>query len=232
MSSKPKLRIFVTPDKVQKGQMLAIQAFIFDSHTNEPLPYKKIYMQILDEKGIEVWPLSTMAENTDSMEKLISTAQLEGGRYQVRVSPSRNLSPMAYTFFEIEKTFDVVPLIPLVLLGIPTSSKHKKIESDFVAPRPRVYVEFMTFETELDSKVCPICLNFAGRTYRANESIPIIGPPELGGETHWGCRCKFGIQTNFKRKQEMQAQLENIYDVYQAAKIATQYFNESKEVIV
>ena len=100
---RPRLRVVTTPDKITRGQMMAVQAYIFDPDTGLPIIYNRIYMEIIDKHGVPVWPLSTIAENTDRMNKLISTAQLENGMYQLRVSVSKKLSPMAYSFFEVEK---------------------------------------------------------------------------------------------------------------------------------
>jgi hypothetical protein len=45
--------------------------------------------------------------------------------------------------------------------------------------------------SERDNRVCPICQNLDGRTFDGNDyEIPLPGPEEHGGSTHWGCRCR------------------------------------------
>lgn len=45
--------------------------------------------------------------------------------------------------------------------------------------------------SERDNRVCPTCLNLDGRTFDANDdTTPAPGPDDLGGATHWGCRCR------------------------------------------
>lgn len=45
--------------------------------------------------------------------------------------------------------------------------------------------------SERDGRVCPQCTNLDGRTFDGNDpDMPTPGPEELGGSTHWGCRCR------------------------------------------
>src|SRR5260370_26245042 len=90
----PTINVIVAPLKVSKGQMISITANIFDKDTLEPMNFDKIYMQIIDEKGIEIWPLSLMEEESAFFSKLISTSEMDPGRYLVRVSPSKKLRPI------------------------------------------------------------------------------------------------------------------------------------------
>ena len=51
---------------------------------------------------------------------------------------------------------------------------------------------YLVYTTELDQRVCPICINFEGRTFKPDDpDIIRIGPPELGGRTHYNCRCVY-----------------------------------------
>lgn len=196
---RPQLRVVTTPDKIVQGQMMAVQAYIFDPATGLPVIFNRIYMQIIDKKGIEVWPLSTIAENTDRMNKLISTAQLKDGTYQLRVSTSKKLSPMAYSFFEVEKKpigLGFLPLIPAILLGLKTDKKSKKVGSPILEPEPEptlITIVRMFYQTEIDGRVCPICIghrevSFAKGGWDPHDPfIPVIGPEELGGDTHFNC---------------------------------------------
>jgi hypothetical protein len=235
---KPRLKVITTPKKIIKGQMLAVQAYVYDADTGLPLIYKKLYMQIIDPKGIEVWPLSTIAENTSQLNKLISTNQLDKGLYQLRVSISKKLSPMSYSFFEIEKKpigLGFLPLIPAILLGRPTDTKQEKIDSNILQPTEKlVKIIRLFYQTEIDARVCPICIghrevSFArGGWDPEDPNIPVIGPEEFGGDTHWGCRCHFDVTTDFMIQEQHNAQLAEIYDVYKAAQTANQYFNDTR----
>ncbi len=262
---RPELRVQVSPKKVHRGQMIAVMAFLFDHVTREPATFKKIYMQIIDEKGIEVWPMSTMAENTDRIEKLISTAQLKSGMYQLRVSPSKKLTPMGYTFFEIEKPIlglELVPLIPLALLGLiprrkkteepniistegkpmlkgpdvsgPNAPKPEKITSDFIGPKEReVTIRYLIYTTEKDARVCPICKPHEGKVFAPkSDDIITIGPEELGGQTHWGCRCHYDMETQFTYIEQLNAQFAKVYQIYQVANVAKEAFNLINEAKV
>lgn len=232
---RPKLVVQTTPDKIVRGQMMAIQAYIFDPETGLPIIYNRIYMQIIDKKGVEVWPLSTIAENTDRLNKLISTSQLEDGMYQLRVSISKKLSPMAYSFFEVEKKpigLEFLPLIPAVLLGYKTDRKSSKVDSPILEPEPTlVKIVRMFYQTEIDGRVCPICIShrevsFAKGGWDPHDvNIPVIGPEELGGDTHWGCRCHYDITTDFALHAQLTAELQEAHQVYEVAQVANQYWS-------
>ena len=49
-----------------------------------------------------------------------------------------------------------------------------------------------------------------------------IGPPEFGGQTHWGCRCHYDIVS---KVQQLNGELREAFEVYQVARIAQQAFN-------
>jgi len=196
----PKVTVSVNPEKIIQGQMIQINAQINDTFSGQPIKYTRIYMQILDETGVEVWPLSTIAINDDHINKLISTTELEPGKYTVRISPSRKLHPMGARSFEIEKTSRgiIVPLIPLILLAPATAITVDKIKKEFVEPGavPSDKIAFLVYKTERDSRVCPICRPHEGKVFRPDDpNIIKIGPPELGQDTHYGCRCHYDIIT-------------------------------------
>jgi len=234
---RPRLVVQTTPDKITRGQMMAVQAYIYDPATGLPVIFNRIYMEIIDEKGVPVWPLSTIAENTDRMNKLISTAQLENGTYQLRVSTSKKLSPMAYSFFEVEKKsigLEFLPLIPAVLLGYKTSKKLEKVDSPILEPEPTlVKIVRMFYQTEIDGRTCPICIahrevSFDKRGWDPSDpNIPVIGPKEMGGDTHYGCRCHFDITTDVELQAQLYEELKEVYDVYQASQIAIKYWSKS-----
>src|SRR5437773_1678623 len=91
----PKINVMISPHKVTRGQLISITANIIDEYTSSPMAFENIYMQIIDEKGVEAWPTSLMEVESVGFSKLISTAELESGQtYTVRVSPSKKLSPI------------------------------------------------------------------------------------------------------------------------------------------
>jgi hypothetical protein len=58
-------------------------------------------------------------------------------------------------------------------------------------PTQQAIPALLMWVSERDGRVCPICLNLDGRTFNADDpDIPTPGPPEHGGTSHWGCRCR------------------------------------------
>lgn len=235
---KPKVIVTVNPPKIIEGQMLSVHATIIDEHTNRPMLFDKFYMQIIDSQGLEVWPLSTIQKNSSKFDKLISTSELKAGKYLIRVSPSKSLRPIGAAQFIIEKSDNpLVPLIPLVLLAVPYSKLAKKVESDFLGPIEPPKIAILIYKTEMDSRVCIIC-----RGHRANHSPglppsqyipfspeqPVIGPPELGGDSHFKCRCNFDYIT--VQQLEKRQRATKIYQakIIKAAQIANVYWNSQK----
>lgn len=236
---KPKVIVTVNPSKIIEGQMLSVHATIIDEYTNRPMLFDKFYMQIIDSQGLEVWPLSTIQKNSSKFDKLISTSELKAGKYLIRVSPSRNLRPIGAAQFVIEKSDNpLVPLIPLVLLAVPYSKLTKKVESDILEPvEPPSKIAILIYKTEMDSRVCIIC-----RGHRANHSPglppsqyypfspeqPVIGPEQLGGDTHFKCRCNFDYIT--VQQQEKKQQANKIYQakIIKVAQIANVYWASKK----
>ena len=204
----PKVRVAVTPQKIDKGQMIVVSAQIYDFISNRPMVFERIYLEIINSKGVAVWPLTAVETDSDHIDKLISTAEMNSGRYTIRVSPSKKLSPMGYAFFEIKPTLAaiILPLIPLAVLAVPKSPPASKIA-------------YLTYRTEKDSRVCPICLPHEGKVFKPTDPNLIrIGPPQLGGETHFNCRCNYDITTYEQLgKYEKAAQISQIANIAQIA---------------
>jgi hypothetical protein len=220
---KPKVDVVITPRQVQRGQMISVQAQIYDRHTGMIMPFDKIYMQIIDSKGVEIWPVSTVAEGVAVINKLISTSQMKNGKYLIRVSPSKKLTPMGAAEFQIKGNLPVaaIPLIPAAILAITSSSKKEKVELDFLEPVQPPKITWLLYQTEKDTRVCPICLNFAGRVYRPDDpELPRIGPAELDGDTHWGCRCHYDYITIDMEIQEFNAQVAAAFEIAEIAEVA------------
>ena len=235
---KSRVRISVNPNKITRGQMLNVSAEIYDSITGKPLVFDRIYMQILDKDGVEVWPLSTIELNSSQVNKLISTSEMKAGKYTVRISPSKKLTPQASFTFEVETTTlaVLVPLIPLILLARPSGVVKEKVEKEFIGPIPPPKIEWIIYRTEKDSRVCPICLPNEGLLFRPDDPTLIrIGALELGGDTHYNCRCHYDIVSDVQiRKaffdaameefQAKQKKLKEIHQIYLVSEIAKQSF--------
>ncbi len=219
----PKIIVTANPAKIQQGQMINISSFIFDSFSGQPMPFDKIYMQIIDEAGIETWPLSTIEENNDKINKLISTSEMKPGKYTVRITPSRKLHPLGATQFEIEKKgiSIIIPLIPLALIAVPSSISREKIQSEFIEPGavPVDKIAWLVYRTERDSRVCPICLPDEGKLFRPDDTdLPKI-------PRHINCRCNFDVITERmvqeRFRDEMNAMIleENAMRAYEITQI-------------
>ncbi len=229
---KPKITVSVNPNKIIQGQMVNISAYITDVFSGKPMSFDRIYLQILDEKGIEVWPLSTIAINDDHFNKLISTTELEPGKFTVRISPSRKLHPMGARSFEIEKTSRgiIVPLIPLILLAPATVITTEKIKREFLEPDTvdSEKIAFLAYKTERDSRVCPICRPHEGKVFRPDDpNIIKIGSPDFGGDTHYGCRCHYDVITQgmvirkfYQGMLELREQALQAYEIVQVVKVS------------
>lgn len=156
------------------------------SPTGLSVTVPKVYMEIVDSKGIVVWPLSVIAKNTSGFTRLISTAELETNtRYTVRTAINPKLVKQSFSFFKTTKSIFPGLLIPLTLLS------PSLVPLTLVPETPEKPM-WLVYTTELDQRVCPICVNFEGRTFAPNDPDLIrIGPPELGGRTHYRCRCVY-----------------------------------------
>lgn len=215
---KPEIIVTITPNKVHRGQLLSIQAYVQDRYTGVPISYDTLYMDIISEDGVPVWPLSAIEEDSASISKLISTSELkEGQDYLVRISPNRNLSPSGSAKFHIDhELLDpalLVPgamLIPHLLLSVPDSTREEKIDSNVIGPDTPLKIAWLIYRTQLDSKVCPICSPNEGLQFRPNDpNIIKIGPEEKGGDTHYGCRCHYDVVSEFEEKQLYEAMYRN-----------------------
>lgn len=219
----PLINVIASPTKVSRGQMISINVNIVEKTTLQPMPFDVIYMEILDSKGVPVWPLSTIEKNSATLSKLISTAEMKKGKYTVRITPSRYRRPIGVAEFEIEDTdMTLIPLIPLALLAIPSSTSQEKVEREFVEPPEPPKIAWLIYRTERDSRVCPICRPHEGKFFRPDDPKLIrIGPPELGGDTHYRCRCHYDIITAEQEQKRLNANLqfqaEQAYQVYLVA---------------
>ena len=173
--------VHVAPTKIDTGQMIQISASVSDKF-GAPVVSPTLYMEILDSKGKVYWRLAPIARDTTGFSKLISTNELKPNtRYTVRVSTNTKLSPNGWSFFQTSKrkiaTFIPFLIAPLVLV-----------------PKAAQDPTFLIYRTELDARVCPICKPHEGKKFRPNDPKLIrIGAPDLGGQTHFGCRCHYDL---------------------------------------
>ena len=122
---------------------------------------------------------------------------------------------MGASTFTIEKSpaLGVVPLIPAAILALPTALIVDKMSKDYVQPKDQ-QILFLVYETEKDTRVCPICLPHQGKGFLPDDPDLIkIGPPQLGGDTHYGCRCHYEAIT---RKQIQETVLSSAYEAHLA----------------
>ena len=92
MSNNVNLTLVTQPAIIQKGQMLEVSVAI-TSPLGMSVTVPRVYMEILDSKGVVVWPLSVIAKNTSGFTRLISTAELETNtRYTVRTALNPKLA--------------------------------------------------------------------------------------------------------------------------------------------
>jgi len=207
---RPRINVIASPTKVSRGQMISISVRVVDWTTGQPMPFDKLYMEILNDKGVAVWPLSVIEENSSTISKLISTAEMDIGKHTVRITPSVYRRPIGVAEFEIEdKNILMIPLIPLALLALPSATKKEKIEKEFVEPPEPPLIAWLIYRTERDSRVCEICRPHEGKVFRPDDPQLIrIGPPELGGDTHYRCRCGYDIITQKQERQQLDAQFQ------------------------
>lgn len=214
---KPKIRVTVTPNKVHKGQMLAIQAEIHDLYTHEPMPFDNIYIEIINEKGVPVWPLTLVDNDTYTISKLISTADMDTGQvYTVRVTPSKGMRPMGEAQFEISKqTITPAWLLPGLMLIPEILLQHPKPEDTIIPESVPVKIKWLVYVTQRDSKVCEICAPDDGKMFRATDTDLILLP------RHPNCRCHYDIITPQDER-----------DIYQAYYLAQQQEHYDEEMAV
>jgi len=220
----PLINVIASPTKISRGQMISISVNIVEKTTLQPMVFDVIYMEILDDKGVAVWPLSTIEKNSATLSKLISTAEMKKGKYTIRITPSKYRTPIGVTQFEIEDTnMTLIPLIPLALLALPSSNSREKVEREFVEPPVTPKIAWLIYRTEKDSRVCPICRPHEGKFFRPDDPKLIrIGPPELDGDTHYRCRCGYDIITAEQEQKRLNAEYEmcatKAHQIYMVAK--------------
>ena len=190
-----RITVVVAPDLIEKGQMVQIAVSVNDKF-GTPLVVPTLYMDIIDSKGIVFWRTSLIAENVSSFAKLISTNELKHNtRYQVRIGTTRKLTPHSYTYFKTKKHIGPLAFIPLLFAPAVLTPENEVLERYQLIPKDAQVPIFLTYATELDARVCPICKPNEGLTFAINDPDVIrIGPSALGGATHWGCRCHYNIE--------------------------------------
>jgi len=211
MASPLRITVVVSPNQIDAGQMVQISAIITDKF-GAPVFVPVLYMEILDSKGREYWRLSPIVRDANGFSKLISTNELKPNtRYTVRVSTNRKLSPQGFAFFKTTRK-KLIPLFIPVLLA-PTILIPKKAKDPI----------WLIYRSELDGKVCVICKPHEGKKFRPTDnSIIRIGPPELGGETHYNCRCHYdmelAVNPAFAKLQRMLKSVKVVIAVQHAIK--------------
>lgn len=213
----PQIEIIVSPSKISKGQMISILCNIKDKITGKPVKTDKLYLEIIDERGVPVWPFSVIDENSSGFSKLISTSNMDGDQtFTVRVSTDKSKSPMNSTqFFIDKKKIPLGFLIPGLALipnlttkknevidednikdipkSGPDSPKDEKIDSPIIGPDSNNDIQWLVYRTELDQRVCHICKPCEGKKFRPYDP-DLIKIPQ-----HHNCRCNYDMVTDVKQ---------------------------------
>lgn len=181
--------------------MISIQASISDMYTLEPMAFEKIYVEILNEKGVPVWPLTLVENDSATISKLISTADMEPGqKYTVRVTPSTSMSPMGQAEFEISKEgISPALLIPGLALIPEILLQHPKPEDEINPPPGPITISWLIYVTQRDSKVCKFCSPHDGERFRPDDPEMVKIP------LHPNCRCHYDIISHEEEKEIYQA---------------------------
>lgn len=211
---RPQVRVTVTPQKVHKGQMISIQADIFDRRTREPMAFDTVYLEVLNEKGVPVWPLTLVENDTATISKLISTADMDAGSdYTVRVTPSKSLRPMGEATFRItDRLLSPALLAPGLALIPDILLRHPKPEDTIQPPPEPPTIAWLIYVTQRDSRVCRICSPDDGRRFRPNDPDLILIP------RHINCRCHYDVISHREEKE--------IFEAYYLARLQEQYREE------
>ncbi len=185
-----RITVHIAPSELTRGQMVQVSAAITDRF-GAPVVVPTLFMEILDSTGREYWPLTPIARNVSSFAKLISTTEMRHNtRYIVRVTTNKKLSPQGYDFFKLRNEGLHPAFIPL--LFAPAVLIPGQLE---LIPKEARKPIFATYRTELDERVCPICKPNEGLVFAIDDpKIIRIGPSELGGQTHYGCRCHYDLE--------------------------------------
>lgn len=167
--------------------MIQISAIVTDRF-GAPVVVPNLFMEILDSTGRRYWKLGLIQRNSSGFSKLIATNELKANtRYTVRVSTNRKLIHMGFAYFKTKKE-SIIGFIPFLIAPLVLMPHNVLIPEKAKIPI------FITYKTELDSRVCPICEPNEGLVFNINDKNLIrIGAPQLGGDTHYGCRCHYNM---------------------------------------
>lgn len=197
---RPYILVQTNPQRINKGQPLTISARLFDRVTNQPLYVRKIYLNIISTKdGHTVWPMEVVRKDSYKFDILIGTDEMKPGHnYLVRVSNNRNLSPLGATEFQIVKDSQ----IPIALFPIPLPVRQP---DDSLNKRE---IKKFTFRTQMDARVCPLCLEHQNEDFLPTQEIPKI-------PVHFNCRCTYDVTF----KDEFEDSFQAVQDAYLAANV-------------
>ncbi len=206
---RPVIITQTNPQTIEKGQPLIISARFYDRDTNLKMPVRKIFLNIISMKdGHTVWPVEVVRVNSWKMDIEIGSKNMkEGHDYLVRVSNNRNLSPEGSTQFKVIKpTGTPLILFPLIPMPNPTDDVTKRL------------ILKKIFRTQMDSRVCPFCLEAeAGHSRGLPPSEYIPDDPNIPViPLHFNCRCTFDIIFN----PLFESSFEDVRDIYASALVA------------
>lgn len=163
----PLIDVSLGRDVIRQGQLLRITTDV-----NKQVP--QLWLRILDDKGVIVQKAGLVKRDATGFQILVSTQQLDRGKYVIQVSSKNNFTPIGIAEFEVEGK-SPIPLLAIAP-GILTPDTT-----------PDQDIEWVIYRTMMDNRVDGKCLPFENKRYRFNDpnkpNIPI----------HFNCRCFYEI---------------------------------------
>lgn len=151
---------------IKTGDLLRIT-----TNVNRQVP--QLWMRILSSKGVIVQKAGLVKRSTTGFQILISTTQLDKGKYIIQVSEVNKFSSLSVADFEVKGKSSILPIIAL--------------STGIISPDTPNNTERLIYRTMMDSKVDEICKKVENKRFRSNDrNKPVI--PQ-----HFGCRCFYEV---------------------------------------
>lgn len=207
---RPQIRVKIAPNRIRRSKFIQIQVAVYKGNIPEIVP--ELYMRILTNDGLEVWPPQRIANWRMGIVLNIGSAGFPRGEYVVQVSDNTNFSPMGFDKFRITETrheesqrigrrihkdpgrpvYTIFPRVQPTLVIHEASALTYLEEQLQLADDEEGVIEtgMLEFHTEDDERVCPICESLDGEIYDLADDdyadIPL----------HPSCRCWYESVTD------------------------------------
>ncbi len=191
------VRLSLVPDVQKRGKNVQVQTSFLDEF-GRLLTVDAIFLRVLDESGIEVYPPQKIASNQAGFAILIGTRDFKPGIYRVQVSNSEQFTPHQSRELTVQEPDDVVAGVVVPVVDVKTlqrtRSPDRRTKAGFVPIVPILpsiplgdfaFGGEVIFNTEEDDRVCPICESHEGEIYELPDDEDIM--PEI--PLHPNCRC-------------------------------------------